>query len=93
MISPQDVRALVTEAAVYREGDQARTAARWRTVKRVALAVGLGIAILQYYVMDTLYQMVSAQPVPIFVPVMSGDVRSALEAGRASDSSRMVASN
>ena len=93
MISPQDVRALVTEAAVYREGDQARTAARWRTVKRVALAVGLGIAILQYYVMDTLYQMVSAQPVPIFVPVMSGDVRSALEAGRASDSNRMVASN
>jgi CheY-like chemotaxis protein len=91
--SPQDVHALLTEVAMYREGDQARTAARWRTVKRVALAVGLGIAILQYYVMDTLYQMVSVQPVPIFLPVMSGDVRSALESGRASDSNRTVASN
>ena len=91
--TPQEAHALVTEVAVYREGDEARTAARWRTVKRVALAVGLGIAILQYYVMDTLYQMVSVQPVPIFVPVMSSDVRSALEVGRAHDSNRTVASN
>jgi DNA-binding response OmpR family regulator len=77
--TPEDVRALVTEAAIYREGDEARTEARWRAVKRVALFAGLALAVLQYYMMDTLYEIVSVQRAPILVPVASPDIRSTLE--------------
>ena len=70
---------MLTEVAVHREGDEARTRTRWYSVKRVALMIGLVIAFLQYYMMDTLLQIVSVKQVPIFLPVTSLEVRSALE--------------
>jgi hypothetical protein len=75
--TPEDVHALLTQVALYREGDAARKSARWHSIKRLALIVGLVAAILQYYMMDTLFQMVSVQPIPVFVPVTSLEVRSA----------------
>jgi CheY-like chemotaxis protein len=78
--TPEDVHALLTEVAMYREGDEARKTARWHTVKRLALIIGLMVAVFQYYMMDTLFQMVTVQQVPVFLPVTSLDLRSAAEA-------------
>jgi hypothetical protein len=72
----QDVRALLTEVQVRREGDAARSASAWRVVKRVALAVFLVFAVVQYYMMDTLYQIISVQPTPVFTPVLARDIKS-----------------
>jgi DNA-binding response OmpR family regulator len=87
--TPEDVRALLTEVAIHREGDEARTRTRWYSVKRLALAIGLVIAFLQYYMMDTLLQIVSVKQVPVFLPVTSLEVRSALEDLAASGAARV----
>jgi len=77
----EDVRALLAELALRREGEEARAAARWRAVKRTALTVGLVMAVLQYYMMDTLREIVSLRQMPVFISVTARDLRSALEPG------------
>ena len=72
----KDVHALITEVAVHREVQQSHNVERWRTIKRIALLVSLFLAVMQFYMMDTLSRIESMQPIPVFAPVTSRDLRS-----------------
>ena len=67
--SKEDVRRFAEEFLRDRQGQLDRISARWRVVKQLALFASLALAFLQYYLVDTLYQIVSLRETTVFVPV------------------------
>jgi len=67
--SRDDVRRYVDEMRRQEFELLARKGQMWRTVKQSALLAVFVIAFLQYYLVDTLYQISTLQQVQVFVPV------------------------
>jgi hypothetical protein len=67
--SREDVRRFAEESLRDRQAQLDRISSRWRMVKNVALLASLVLAFLQYYLLDTLYQIVSLRETTVFVPV------------------------
>ena len=63
-------------------GPDERARRRWAIAKHATLAVGLLIAVLQYYLIDIYVQILSMQRVQFIDPADSSLHRSALEAIR-----------
>ena len=72
-----DVHDFVALLDAEKAGQQARSAKTWSTVKSTTLLVLLVLTFVQFYLADTLLQIVSLREVMFFVPVMH-EVRSAL---------------
>ena len=67
--SRDDVRHYVDERRRQEFDLLARKGQLWRTVKQTALLATFSIAFLQFYFMDTMYQISTLQQVQVFVPV------------------------
>jgi len=67
--SREDVRRFAEEYLRERQAQLDRISSRWRMVKQIALFASLALAFLQYYLVDTLYQIVSLRETTVFVPV------------------------
>lgn len=74
----EDVRNFVAAAVAQEKEKQTRLARRWRAVKHSTLLLFLVLSFVQYYLMDTLLQIMSLHELTVFVPVTARDVRSAL---------------
>ena len=72
-----DVTRYVKEAALEKQAALERSASKWRTAKQTVLLASLALAFIQYYLIDTLYQIVNLNQITVFVPVR--EIRSALE--------------
>ena len=67
--SRDDVRRYVDEMRRQESELLARKGQLWSTVKQSALLAVFVVAFLQYYLVDTLYQISTLQQVQVFVPV------------------------
>ncbi len=74
-----DIRAYVEEVDAATRLRMSRVASSWNTAKHTAELTLLLFAFLQYYVADVLLQIVSLPQIAVFVPVVSPDIRSAVE--------------
>lgn len=74
----EDVQNFVAAVEAEKSAKQARSAARWRMLKHSTLLALLVLAAMQFYLLDTLVQVLSLRELTVFVPVTARDLRSVL---------------